>query len=560
METEFKLTVAEVLQRPLFQGVRILAGRNGLNRRVRWVHIVEVSSFETLMDGEELVLTTGIAFSSDGGFSVRYLEQLIQQNVSCLCVELGHSLYSVPEQLIEAADANDFPLLVFPGAVRFVDITQDLHSLIINRHHKMLQELEIITRKFHHLSLTSHGFSQVLKLLQSSTGSQVIYLPLQGQPSFIPARPLPKQSEMLALLNKYIGEMGNGGTEELVEPFPYHLTEGGSSILIQPVRALGRIWAYVAMALKDRPPQEFDVLLLDSASLWVAQDLLRKRYIEERRMYTENLWVDDLLSARLKDEEQLKSLLGVHYKRLHGAGCQVCVVEFEPQSDTEAALADEGADSVGTHLSLLLRSRLEQQSFYPLITMKNNRLVVVAVDLYPKGPAKRRLSQVFQSLDEGEGAEALQQVKLLTGIGKPQARLMNAHVSYQEAVQAITLNLSMEKKVLFFEDTGVYQMFFNVSDRGKLQGFIQQYLQPLIEYDSQKGGELLQTLRVYLDYDGSKLMAAKKLFIVRQSLYYRLDKIAELLGPDYMQTENRLALQVALRGYQLLNSEQNKME
>ncbi|WP_438448037.1 PucR family transcriptional regulator [Gorillibacterium sp. sgz5001074] len=556
METEFKLTVAEVLQRPLFQGVRILAGEKGLNRRVRWVHIVEVSHFEMLMDGGELVLTTGIAFSREVGFSVRYLEQLIQQHAACLCIELGHSLFEVPDQLIEAANAHDFPLLVFPGAVRFVDITQDLHSLIINRHHRMLQELEIISRKFHHLSLGSQGLAGVLKLLQVSTGNQVAYVPVQGAPSFVPVLPAARQKELLEAVTRCVGE--RQGTAGGSDTFPYHSSHGEWSVMLQPVRALGRIWGYVAMAMKDRLPQEFDSLILDSASLWAAQDLLRKRYVEERRMYTENLWVEDLLNGRLRDEEELKSLLGVHYKRLHGAGCQVCVVEFEHRGDLEAEGGEEGAESIGIHLSLLLRSRLEQASFHPLMTVKNNRLVIVAADLYPKSPAKGRLGHILGQLLDGKEEELLQQVKLTAGVGKPQARLMNAPASYQEAVQAMTLHPCMGKSVLFFDDLGVYQLIFQVSDRERLQAFVNRYLGPLIEHDAQKGGELLLTLKVYLDYDGSKQMASKKLYIVRQSLYYRLDKIAELLGPGYMETENRLALQVALRAYQLLHADDSE--
>ncbi|MDF2937464.1 MAG: hypothetical protein K0Q90_2837, partial [Paenibacillaceae bacterium] len=43
------------------------------------------------------------------------------------------------------------------------------------------------------------------------------------------------------------------------------------------------------------------------------------------------------------------------------------------------------------------------------------------------------------------------------------------------------------------------------------------------------------------------------LFIVRQSLYYRLEKLKELLGEDFMVPETRLAISVALRAYQMLH-------
>ncbi|MNR12739.1 Purine catabolism regulatory protein [compost metagenome] len=88
-----------------------------------------------------------------------------------------------------------------------------------------------------------------------------------------------------------------------------------------------------------------------------------------------------------------------------------------------------------------------------------------------------------------------------------------------------------------------------------MESFIRSYLGPIIDHDRLKGSELLRTLKVYLDHDGSKQIAAQQLFIVRQSLYYRLDKIEELLGADYMQPERRLALQVGIRAYQLLYPE-----
>lgn len=42
---------------------------------------------------------------------------------------------------------------------------------------------------------------------------------------------------------------------------------------------------------------------------------------------------------------------------------------------------------------------------------------------------------------------------------------------------------------------------------------------------------------------------AERLFIVRQTLYHRLEKIEQLLGSDFMQTEKRLALELILFSY-----------
>ncbi|OXM83630.1 PucR family transcriptional regulator [Paenibacillus rigui] len=547
MDSAFILTVQDVLQRPLFAQACVLAGEGGLNRQVRWIHILEVSHFDKLVHGEEMILTTGISFQSDPAVGVSYVERLAAQNVSCLVIELGAYLNAVPEAMIEAAEKHQFPLIIFPGSVRFVDITQDVHSFIINSHHKTLQELERVSREFHRLTLTSQGTSNVLKLLHTSTKSQVIYLPTTGQAVGIPALPKTKQSLLVEFLQASLRRL----EAEETDRFPYHLDYEEQTVIVQPAGALGKTWAYVAMVLARRP-QEYDYLILDSATLSIAQDLLRKRYIDEQKLYTENLWVDDLLHSRLKDEEQLKSFMGTEFKRLNEGSLHVCLIEFEPSQEP----AEEGQESMtaGIHLSMVLRPLLAQHSFYPLITIKNNRLVVVAIDLSVKrSGAKTRLQQVFDSLLLTHASEPFGGERLLIGVGIAYTGLMNAPVSYQEAIQALVLYTCFEKKVLFFDELGVFQLLFHIHDRTMLQAFVGSQLGPLIEYDQNKGGELLRTLQVYLDHDASKQVAAQKLFIVRQTLYYRLDKIAELLGEDYMSPDKRLALQVALRAYQLLN-------
>ena len=209
MNQDYQLTVEEVLGRPFFQQAYIAAGQEGLQRLVRWVHIIEVIQFEELLQGGEMILTTGAAFKSDTKLFMLYLEQLINNNVSCLCIEMGHYLSSIPQDWIDAAEACGFPLIIFPQAVRFIDITQDIHAHIINQHHKALQDLEKISREFHRMTLSSQGVSHVLGLLQSSTKAQVIYIPQDSQPRFIPQLGSRETTQWLEILNSQIEQDHN---------------------------------------------------------------------------------------------------------------------------------------------------------------------------------------------------------------------------------------------------------------------------------------------------------------------------------------------------------------
>ncbi|MFC5470118.1 PucR family transcriptional regulator [Cohnella suwonensis] len=540
------LTVREALRRPLFRDARLVAGARGLDRPIRWVHILEIPQVEKLIHGDEMILTTGLGFRLDAETSVLFMEKLIAHNASCLCIEIGPYFERVSPELTELADRHGFPLIVFQSAVRYVDVTQDLHGLIINRHHRTLQELESLSREFYRLTLSAQGTANVLKLLHKSTRNPVALLPAQGAPTFFPPPSASQQEDWLRAL---------GGAATADGGLPETLELGGRTLATRPVGALEQTWAHLVMSC-PRKPLQFEYLLLESASLSIAQELLRTRYIEERKLFSENLWVEELVGGRLTEERQLQDLTGSDYPSWNELGHRVCVIEFSglPISpDSAAGRGDGERESFRLQLSLIARSAFEKHGFRSLLTMKNDRLTAIALDLKAKTPSAARLRQALASLQDSRAAdERLASVRLLVGVGRPHQRLGLAATGYHEALQALSLADGQDGSILFFEELGVYQLLIGLNDGKTLQDFIRRYLGPLIDHDRAKGSELLLTLKVFLDHDGSKQIAAQKLFIVRQSLYYRLEKIAELLGEDFMSADNRISIQVALRACQLL--------
>jgi purine catabolism regulator len=71
-------------------------------------------------------------------------------------------------------------------------------------------------------------------------------------------------------------------------------------------------------------------------------------------------------------------------------------------------------------------------------------------------------------------------------------------------------------------------------------------VEPLEAYDSERGSDLLRTLRVFFAANGNASEAADRLFLHRNSLLYRLDRVEELTGLDLRDSRSRLALQLGL--------------
>jgi purine catabolism regulator len=161
----------------------------------------------------------------------------------------------------------------------------------------------------------------------------------------------------------------------------------------------------------------------------------------------------------------------------------------------------------------------------------------------------------------------LVRAELDEGVTQPEARIGISELvdgddllrAYQHAVDAVEhaarrLPSGGAGAVVHFEDLGLSQLLTRLSDGPELARFVENELGPLVQHDRTHGANLLATLSAYLAENGSKTAAAKRLGVERRTVYYRLDRIGALLGRDLDDPEARLRLDVALRGWEVLQS------
>ena len=71
-------------------------------------------------------------------------------------------------------------------------------------------------------------------------------------------------------------------------------------------------------------------------------------------------------------------------------------------------------------------------------------------------------------------------------------------------------------------------------------------VRPLAEYDRERRSDLVKTLRVYFACGANTSLAADRLFLHRNSMLYRLERIQKLTGLDLRSHRVALALQLGL--------------
>ena len=102
-----------------------------------------------------------------------------------------------------------------------------------------------------------------------------------------------------------------------------------------------------------------------------------------------------------------------------------------------------------------------------------------------------------------------------------------------------------ETKPLYYSDLSVYSLLMQLERSPELMSFQHETLGKLL--GSESAGELVHTLEAYFEHHGNLSKAAEALYVHRNTLIYRMGRIAEITDLDLDNPENRLALQLALR-------------
>ncbi len=143
------------------------------------------------------------------------------------------------------------------------------------------------------------------------------------------------------------------------------------------------------------------------------------------------------------------------------------------------------------------------------------------------------------------------------GVGRPAREMDDLRQSFREAYDAATLcaRLKTDTRSTFFGDFSLYQLLTSLKNPDELRRFCMNWLSDLIDYDDQQHSDLLATLRVYFDNNGNTARTAAKLSIHRNTLAYRLNRIAEITRLDLDDADVRLNLQLALKARQVIGTE-----
>ncbi len=522
-------TIRSILAGPAVQAGQpeVLSGSGRLDRPVRWVHVSEVREVADLLEGDELLLSTGLAMRGSGEEAADYVGALMAAGAAGLIVELGDQLPSVPTAALELARSADFPLVVLHRQARFVLITEEVHRGIVADRFDFVRFAQDVHETFTALSLEGAGVEELVRAGAEMAGSSIVLEDLNRRVVAFhavgrPAEGLLADWERRSRLCPRREGTGLAGLEGwLTTVVGTHGHEWGRLVVPNPAADQQRLG-----------------MLVERVAQAVELSRMIERDQQSVQLQAQGGFLSELLDGRLGDEST-----AVTRARALGLGPGSSYVGAAVQADIpvdEAAGAHRAQRRLGERVTKALT--LSRQSAIAGVVGDDQMVLLLAVPGRSTEDAVLAAFAGAMRLDPGLA-------RVTIGVGSAEADLLSASRSLRTAQHvARVAHEALAPGPAYFRqaDIRLHGLIAQLHDDPRVQSFVEAELDPLLAYEARHGGGLLELLRQFLAAGGNKSRLARTSHRSRPALYAKLAQIEKVLGVRLDDPSSQLSLGVAM--------------
>ena len=98
----------------------------------------------------------------------------------------------------------------------------------------------------------------------------------------------------------------------------------------------------------------------------------------------------------------------------------------------------------------------------------------------------------------------------------------------------------------YYSNLGLYKLLMSIDDEDVLRDYYDTTIKPILDYDLVNKTELVDLLRCYLKNDGSVNKTADEMFVHRNTINYKINKIEEICDVDLSTLNVRINFSVGL--------------
>ncbi|MFX3616496.1 MAG: PucR family transcriptional regulator [Sporolactobacillus sp.] len=117
-------TLKQLFSLTEFKSIPLVAGEGGIRRPVTGVNTIESDRLVEFIKANELIITTGINMHQDQRKLIAMVQTAFKSQAAGIVINVGPYTPSIPEQVLQFANENQFPVFEMPWVYRIADFVK----------------------------------------------------------------------------------------------------------------------------------------------------------------------------------------------------------------------------------------------------------------------------------------------------------------------------------------------------------------------------------------------------------------------------------------------------
>lgn len=532
------LSVRETLKiYPLSKG-KVVAGAEGLDHRISAVTVLEIPDAPEFLEENLLALTSFYAIAENFEEQKKVIKLLASKNVSALIVfNVGreNGLTEISSELIDLCNKLNFPLITMPLEISYYDVLEVVINELSNKQvDKLKMSIQIYQAFTNQLLTSDKSYTSLLQTLNNLLQTEILFFNHNNVLIYPTPNMFHKGSQKLQQYIQSVKQYLPKNIPDTKSEFTTNIQ--GINYLIYPV-ATNDLY-YGSLVVTDVDEQLTDIMRLAilQTTEALSVSLLSNVRMEDYQKRMQNIFLKDLLTNTFSDLENL--LIQAKQLSLEFIECLNELIVIKPFKIDSNSNFFYHFDNKRQDYYHILESIFESET---LVKFNMNQQVVLYDNkMESRGSIAKKLVKLRAE------ANAID-IPLTICHGNTYLNLSEIHSTYSKASAGIRIieNIYEKPTTKIFNDIEIFHIVLSQIDPITAQTIVNNVFGPIKGYDSQHEAHLEETLDCLIQSNFTTSEVADKLFIHRNTVLQRKNRIEELLQEDSFSSVGQLKLSFA---------------
>lgn len=522
-----------------FSEATLIAGHSGIGREVVSANIQEVPYVDRWLKGGEILFTAGYAFQSwEKGCEM--MERLDKVGIAALAIKPGQYLAEIPPEMIACANQLGLPLFELPQDLPYMDCIIAIFERVTQEQLSVMRRAEKIHDMLTETILNKEGLEGICTILNRVTSNPVFIMTGSGSMLAYKTTAAPEDDPgegeyletMRTLFDEYFARAEDAGLKQnqcnIVSPIQ------GVRLIVVPIFVQDKHLAHLALDMTSNELVDMDLIAFEQASSMVAVELLNEQALWQQEQKIREQLLEDLIMKRYSDEKMIIQR-GRHLG--FDMTAKYCLFVIDADAFEEAlknnllGASEDKVQQIKSQVQGKIRAGMER---YP------RPCLILDSSVGVRGMISVRREEDVQecaAVIDGIIAELKKlntNLNFSAGVGRMKQGIQHVGQAQREALLAMRAGRSLhypgaQKRTHSFAELGCLCFLCELSNSSAMRDFYEENMRALIEYDQNNNAELLKTLECYFVCKQNLRKTAEMLFVHKNSVIYRLNKIEALL-------------------------------